>query len=69
MLNNLRFSPTLSGFVVQDTRRTRTASQMDRKVISVDLQQENTQDSVAGSVLVKLDGEAGTKTVTLERYL
>jgi len=67
-LNNLRLSPTLSGFVVQDIR-TRTASQMDRKVISADLQQEDTQNSVTGSVLVKLDGEAGTETVTLERHL
>jgi len=67
-LNNLRLSPTLSGFVVQDIR-TRTASQMDRKVISADLQQEDTQNSVTGSVLVKLNGEAGTETVTLERHL
>lgn len=40
---------------------------MDGKVISVDLQQENTQDRAAGSVLVKLGGEARTETVTLER--
>ena len=65
-LNNSRVSPILSGFMVQDTR-TRATSQMDRKVISVDLQHESTQDRAAGSVLVKLSGEAGTETVTLER--
>lgn len=67
MLNNLRVSPTLSGFVAQDIARTRTTSQTDRKIISADLQQENTQDSIAGAVLVKLDGETGTGTATLER--
>lgn len=43
------------------------SSQMDRKFISADLQQENVQDRVAGSILVNSNGEAGTETVTLER--
>lgn len=51
----------------QDKAGMKTASQMDRKFISVDLQQENTQDSITGSVLVKLDGEAGIEMVHLER--
>lgn len=41
-LNDLNLATTLSGLVVQDIRRKRTASQMERKITSVDLQQENT---------------------------
>lgn len=66
-LSKLRLSPILSGFVVQDIKRTWMSSQMDRKFISADLQQENMQDRVAGSILVNSNGEAGTETVTLER--
>lgn len=55
----LSLSPTLSGLVVQDTRRKRTAFEMERKIISVDLQQGSTQDRVAGLFLVELSGEAG----------
>lgn len=65
-LNNSRDSPILSGFMAQDIR-TRATSKVDRKVISVDLHQGNTQDRAAGSVLVKLGDEARTETVTLER--
>lgn len=32
---------------------------MEKKIIFVDLQQENTQDRVAALFLVKLSGEAG----------
>lgn len=51
----------------QDKAGTKTASQMDRKFISVDLHQENTQDSIAGSVLVEHDDEAGIEMDPLER--
>lgn len=54
-------------FSLRTLKNLRFSPILDRKFISVDLHQENTQDSIAGSVLVEHDDETGIEMDPLER--